>query len=148
MSFSETSIRVSHADAKVRSIHLRDLPAEVSDDDVSSFFSSFGEVVSFKRSTFDGFPALYNGNRVVKISLDNEVSYFVRVHDFLCRAWYAVSLVMCLRLPSLWSVPALPLARSLTRGECRQARKFLLVVLSLVTMIVLSTFLLLMMVSE
>ena len=63
--------------------------AEISDDDVSSFFSSFGEVLSVKRSRYDGFPALYDGNRVVKIALDNEVPYFVRVHDFPCRAWYA-----------------------------------------------------------
>ena len=51
LSFGETPIRVSHADAKVRCVHLRDLPAEVSDDDVSSFFSFFGEVLSVKRST-------------------------------------------------------------------------------------------------
>ena len=49
-------IRVSHAHAKVRSVHLRDLPSEVSGDDVSSFFSSFGEDLSVKRSTFSGFP--------------------------------------------------------------------------------------------
>ena len=89
LSFGETPIRVSHADAKIFSVHLRDLPAEISGDDVSSFFSSFGEVLSVTRSTFDGFPALYNGNCVVKIALDNEMPYFVRVHDFPCRAWYA-----------------------------------------------------------
>ena len=25
----------------------------------------------------------------MKIALDNEVPYFVRVHDFPCREWYA-----------------------------------------------------------
>ena len=32
-------------------------------------------------------PALYNGNRVVKIGLNDELPYFVRVGDFPCRAW-------------------------------------------------------------
>ena len=64
LSFDKTPVRVSHSDAKVRSVHPRDLSAEVSDNYVSSFFSSFGEFLSVKRTTFDGFPALYDGNRV------------------------------------------------------------------------------------
>ena len=95
LSFGETPIRVSNADARVRSVYLRDLPEKASDDDVSSFFNSFCEVLSVKRSTVDDFPVLYNDNRVVKIALDSEVPYFVRVHDFPCRAWYAGQLPQC-----------------------------------------------------
>ena len=95
LTFGDTRIRLSRADAKIRSIHLRDLPTEVPGAEVIKFFSSFGEVISVTRSTFDGFPHLYNGNRVVKIALDREVPYFVRICEFPCRAWYAGQPLQC-----------------------------------------------------
>ena len=64
LSYGDVQLRVFRADSRVCSVFLRDLPSEVPDD-VFSFFSSFGDVLSVRRSTFANFPSVCNCNRVV-----------------------------------------------------------------------------------
>lgn len=71
---------------------LRDLPIEISDDVVSSFFLSSGKVLSVTRSKLNGFPALCDGNRVVKMALDKDIPYFVRIANFDCRFFFLFNL--------------------------------------------------------
>ena len=76
-------------------MYVRDLPSDVSDDDVETIFESYGEVLSVQRSTFANFPALYNGNRVVEMALDLDIPYFVTIGDYNCCVWYAHQPVRC-----------------------------------------------------
>ena len=54
------------ADDRVR---LRDLPVEVDHDNVSTFFSAYGEVLSVDHCYLEEYPSVRNGNRIVKILL-------------------------------------------------------------------------------
>ena len=46
------------ADSRFRTVYLRDLPVEVDDQTVLSFFSDYGEVLSIKYDCFDDFPTI------------------------------------------------------------------------------------------
>lgn len=87
--YNDVPLRVVRAESNVRSVYLRDLPIEVPDDAVSAFFSAFGQVISVTCSKFKDFPTLCDGNRVVKMALESDVPYFVRIRDFDCRVWYS-----------------------------------------------------------
>ena len=52
-----------------RRVRLRDLPVEVDHDNVSTFFSAYGEVLSVDHCYFEEYPSVRNGNRIVKILL-------------------------------------------------------------------------------
>ena len=93
--FQEIQLRVVSAMSEVRVLYVRDLPIEVPDDVVSSFLSSFGDVVHVTRSTYKDFPSVCDGNRVVRIVLKQDVPYFVRIADCNCRVWYARQPVQC-----------------------------------------------------
>ena len=126
----DVQVRVVRADFRFRSVYVRDLPSEVSDDDVETFFESYGEVLSVQRSTFANFPALYNGNRILVMALDLDIPYFVTISDYNCRVWYArqpVRFIICRETAHRGS--SCPLSglcrRCLQPGhmarECRQA---------------------------
>ena len=63
--FNGSELRIVLADNRFRSVFPFDLPTEVTDDDVKTFFGSFGGVLSTRRSTFPNFPSVCNGNRVL-----------------------------------------------------------------------------------
>ena len=77
----DVEVRVVRADSRFRSVHVHDLPSEVSDEDVKSFFQSYGQVLSVRRSTFTNFPAIYNGNRVLEMALDRDIPYLISFGD-------------------------------------------------------------------
>ena len=87
--YGDTPLRVVSADKKSRLVYLRDCPSEVSDDAVSQFFSTYGEVLSVQRSKHAAFPVLLDGNRVVRMSLSRDIPSTVNVAGFDCRVWYA-----------------------------------------------------------
>ena len=95
VSFQGNSLRVVCAMSEVRSVYVRDLPIEVPDDVVSAFLSSYGDVVLVSRSTYKDFPAVCDGNRVVRIVLKQDVPYYVRIADCNCRVWYSRQPVQC-----------------------------------------------------
>ena len=86
--FRDTPLRVVCADASSRLVYLRDCPAEVPDDVVKRFFSSFGEVHLVSRSCHQAFPGIRDGNRVIRITLTKDVPGSVSISGFECRVWY------------------------------------------------------------
>ena len=50
---------------------------------------------SVTRSCHDGFPSLYDGNRVVNMTLTKDVPALVRVAGFDCRVWYRRQPAFC-----------------------------------------------------
>lgn len=101
ISFRDVPLRVVSADARSRLVYLRDCPAEVPDDVVKQFFSTFGEVHSVSRSCHQAFPDVHDGNRLIKITLTKDVPGIVSVHGNECRVWYRrqpASCVICRKL--------------------------------------------------
>ena len=86
--YGETPLRVVGVEAKSRLVYLRDCPCEVPDSIVENFLSGFGEVHSVSRSEHEGFPGLYDGSRMVKVTLTKDVPSRVRVAGFDYRVWY------------------------------------------------------------
>lgn len=62
--FDELPVRLTPADKRPRTAYLRDRPAEVNNDVVSSFFLEYGEVLSVGHGYFDDFPTIRNDNRL------------------------------------------------------------------------------------
>ena len=67
--FEDQDIPVTRDPDKVTVLYLRDLPYEVSGEDVFDFFSIYGEVLAVERSVAAEFPDLCNGNCIVKMVL-------------------------------------------------------------------------------
>lgn len=102
-------LHLAPADGRFHTAHLRDLPIEVDDQSVISFFSDYGEVLAIKHECFKDFPSIENGNCTVKMLLSDHVSGFVCINDFDCRVWYTGSTASVLNLPHVWSPwPGLP----------------------------------------
>ena len=80
---------------KVTVLYIRDLPYEVATDDVVDFFSSFGEVLTVERSVAAETPNLCNGNRVLKMVLNEDLPYFISVCGYQCRVWYRGQPIQC-----------------------------------------------------
>ena len=80
---------------EVTVLYVRDLPYEVSDEDVIDFFSTFGEVLIVERSVVAETPNLFNGNRVLKMVLKDSLPYFVSVCGYQCRVWYRGQPIQC-----------------------------------------------------
>ena len=115
----DVEARVFRADSRFRSVHVRDLPSEVSDEDVKSFFQSYGQVLSVRHSTFANFPAIYNGNRVLEMALDRDIPYLISFGDSNSRVWYPrqpVYYVICRE--TAHRGPSCPLS-----GLCRRCRQ-------------------------
>ena len=81
-------IPVTEHGKKLTIVYLRDLPFEVSSDDLYAFFADYGDVTTINRSTSSTCSSLFDGNRVVKIVLDKEIPYFLSVLGHDCCAWY------------------------------------------------------------
>ena len=73
---------------KLTIVYLRDLPFEVSCDDLYDFFADYGDVATIERCTSSTCSSSFDGNRVVKIVLDKEIPYFLSGLGHDCRAWY------------------------------------------------------------
>ena len=88
LDLGDVTVQLFPADDRVRLVHLRDLPVEVDHDNVSTFFSAYGEVLSVDHCYFEEYPSVCNGNRIVKILLTQDIPCFVEVEVCNCRDWY------------------------------------------------------------
>ena len=60
-----------------------------------SFFATYGEVHSVARGEHEGFPGLQDGNRVVKMTIANDIPGLVQLAGFDCRVWYRRQPAFC-----------------------------------------------------
>ena len=95
MRLDDQDIPVTRDAEKVTVLYIRDLPYEVATDDVVDFFSSFGEVLKVERSVAAETPNLCNGNRVLKMVLNEDLPYFISVCGYQCRVWYRGQPIQC-----------------------------------------------------
>jgi len=95
MRFEDQEIPVTRDGQKVTVVYIRDLPYEVASDDVIDFFSSYGEVLTAERSVAAKFPSLCNGNRILKMILNQDLPYFLSVCGCQCRLWYRGQPIQC-----------------------------------------------------
>ena len=112
-------IPVTPAGVHAASVHVRDLPVELSDESVKSAFSAYGEVFSVRPVFFKDFPQLRNGNRVLLMSTREPIPSSLVVLGFPCRTWYPGQPVKCpvCRQPG-HSPRACPLS-----GLCRRCKQ-------------------------
>ena len=68
---------------------------EIPSDDVVDFFSSYGEVLTVECSVAAKFPNLCNGNRILKMILNEDLPYFLSVYGCQCRVWYRAQPIQC-----------------------------------------------------
>ena len=85
--FGDEDIPVTRHAEKLTVVYVRDLPYEVSSDDVHGFFGTFGEVLTVERSVSPDFPSFCTGNRIAKIVLQESLPYFMPFFGFECRVW-------------------------------------------------------------
>ena len=88
LDLGDVTVQLFPADERLRLVHLRDLPVEVDHDNVSNFFSAYGEVLSVDHCYFKEYPSVRNGNRIVKILLTQDIPCFVEVEGCNRRVWY------------------------------------------------------------
>ena len=81
-------IPVTEHGKNLTTVYLRDLPFEVSSDDLYAFFADYGDVTTSERYTSSTCYSLFDGNRVVKIVLDRVIAYFLFILGHDCRTWY------------------------------------------------------------
>ena len=94
--FGDHDIPVTKDGQKVTVLYIRDLPYEVPSDDLGDFFSNHGEVLTVERSVAVNFPGLCNGNRILKLILNEDLPYFLSVCGYQCRVWYRGQPLQCL----------------------------------------------------
>ena len=93
--FGDQDIPVTRDGQNVTVVYIHDLPYEVPSDDVVDFFSPYGEVLTIERSAAAKFPNICNGNRNLKMILNQELPYFLCVCGCQCRVWYRGQLIQC-----------------------------------------------------
>ena len=99
--FQDVRLRVVSTDAKNRLVDLRDCSVEGADDVVKRFFSSFGEAHSVSRSCYQAFPDIFDGNRVIKITMTKDVPGNVSIAAFerhMCYRCQPASCAVCKKL--------------------------------------------------
>ena len=69
LDLGDITVQLFPADDRVRLVHLRDLSVEVDHDNVSTFFSAYGEVLSVDHCYFEKYPSMRNGNRLSLIHI-------------------------------------------------------------------------------
>ena len=74
--FGDEDIPVTRHAEKLIVVYVRDLPYDVSSDDVLGFFGTFGEVLTVERSVSPDFPSLCTRNPIIKIVLQESLPYF------------------------------------------------------------------------
>ena len=88
VTFRGHQLPISPVEPQSRLVYLRDLPSEVPDRAVKSFFGSFGVVQSVSALEHPGHPGVLNGTRLVRVALRDDVPSSVRLAAFGCRVWY------------------------------------------------------------
>ena len=103
--FEDTVVPVTPVDCVAKSVYVRDLPFEVSDESIVSVFSTYGKVYSVKSVYHKEFPAICTGTRTVLMSVNDFVPSIVNVHGFECRVWYPGQPAYCAVCRSSGHVP-------------------------------------------
>ena len=117
--FEDTVVPVTPDDCVAKSVYVRDLPFEVSDESIVSVFSTYGKVYSVKSVYHKEFPAICTGTRTVLMSVNDSVPSIVNVHGFECRVWYPGQPAYCSVCRSSGHLPrACPLS-----GLCRRCKQ-------------------------
>ena len=93
--FGDQDIPVTRDGQNVTVVYICDLPYEVPSDDVVDFFSLYGEVLTVERSVAANFPNLCDGNRILKMILNQDLPYFLSVCGCQCRVWYLGQPIQC-----------------------------------------------------
>ena len=115
--FEDTVVPVTPADCVAKSVYVRDLPFEVSDESIVSVFS--GKVYSVKSVYHKEFPAICTGTRTVLMSVNDSVPSIVNVHGFEFRVWHPGQPAYCSVCRSSGHLPrACPLS-----GPCRRCKQ-------------------------
>ena len=96
MRLDDQAIPVTRHAEKVTVLYIRDLPYEVASDDVIDFLSTHGEVLTAERSVNADFPTLCNGNRIVKMVLNEDIPHFLSIGGYQCRVWYRGQPIQCI----------------------------------------------------
>ena len=119
LDLGDVPVQLFPADDRVSIVHLRDLPVEVDHDSISAFFATYGEVLSVDHCHFEEYPTVCNGNRVIKILLNQDIPCFVEVEGCSCRVWYSRQPAQCSICREIdHRSPACPLS-----GLCRRCHQ-------------------------
>ena len=113
------SVILHRVDRRICHVYLKDLPLEFSNDAITEFFESFGEVSLVHNLTHPGYPNLSNGNRLIDIILTSDVPPVVTINGWECRVWYKGQPRPCpICKESGHLAPACPLS-----GLCRHCKQ-------------------------
>ena len=85
--FEDILVPVTPADCIAKTIFVRDLPFEMSNESVEPVFSTV-KCSPSSLSIIKGFPAICTGPCTVFISVNDPVLSTVNVHGFDCCVWY------------------------------------------------------------
>ena len=94
-SFEDRLIPVTPTDCHIVSVRVCDLPFKLSSESVKSALSVFGDVFSVCVVCFKDFPGIFNGNRVLLLTVPESIPSSVNVAGFLSRVWYPGQPVVC-----------------------------------------------------
>ena len=89
--YGEHQLRIAPVKPRHVLVHLRDCPIEVPNKVASKVLEAFGEVHKITASAHEGFPAILNGTRVIKMSLHKDIPSVLRVGGFDCVTGTGVS---------------------------------------------------------
>ena len=110
LDLGDVTVELFPADDRVRLVHLRDLPVEVDHDNVSTFSSAYGEVLSVDHCYFEEYPS---------VLLTKDISCFVEIEGCNCRVWYPRQPAQCSICREIGHrAPACPLS-----GCCRRCHQ-------------------------
>ena len=86
--FRGAALRTSPVDSRTRLVYVRDLPVEVPVDGLKVYLRAFGVIHAVSMQTYPGMPQVFNGTRVVKVTLAKDLPSSARVSGFDVRFWY------------------------------------------------------------
>ena len=87
-------LRVFEAQPSVFNVYVHHLPFEVPDRALEEVLSAFGVVHSITEQTYPGSP-IYNGSRVVKMTVTSAIPANLRVLRYPCRVFYKDQPMSC-----------------------------------------------------
>ena len=82
--FRDVALKLTPVEARSRIVYLRDCPAEVLQSTISGTFPAYREIHSITNNTHEKYPNLFDGTRVIKMSITKVIPSFIRVAGFDC----------------------------------------------------------------
>ena len=115
--YDSLRLRVFEAQPSVYNVYVHHLPFEVPDEALEEVLSAFGVIHSITEQTFPD-SAIYNGTRVVKMTVTTAVPSILRVLRFPCRVYYKDQPMSCYICKKSHRASNCPL-----RDVCRRCRQ-------------------------